>query len=62
MNSWHALKLTLDPTGTVSCYVDGVLVSSCAPKLYYARANPWTLTLGNFSGDIDEVRISNVVR
>ncbi len=62
MNSWHALKLVFDATGTASCYVDGVLVSSVAAKFFYTRSTPWTLTLGNFNGDIDEVRISNVVR
>ena len=62
MNAWHAMKLTYDATGTASCYIDGNLVSSGAAKLNYQRNTPWTLTLGNFSGDIDEVRISNVVR
>ena len=62
MNAWHSLKLVFDATGTASCYVDGNLVSSAAAKLNYARNTVWTLTLGNFSGDIDEVRVSNTVR
>ena len=61
-NAWHALKLTFDATGVASCYVDGTLVSSAAAKLNYTRNTVWTLTLGNFNGDIDEVRVSNTVR
>jgi hypothetical protein len=63
LNSWHKLKLTMDDTGQVDCWIDGALASSCSTlNMDFGRTTPWTFTLGNFDGDIDEVRISNVVR
>jgi hypothetical protein len=63
LNAWHKLKLTLDATGQVTCWIDGAVAASCsALNMNYGRTTPWTLTLGNFNGDIDEVRISNTVR
>ncbi|MEI8197209.1 MAG: LamG-like jellyroll fold domain-containing protein, partial [Phycisphaerae bacterium] len=60
-NTWHAFKLTFTG-GLVSCYVDGNLLGSATAAPNYGRSSNWTLTLGNFDGYIDEVRVSNVVR
>ena len=63
LNSWHKLKITLNTKGQVNSWIDGVLVATgSAATMNYARTTPWTLTLGNFNGDIDEVRVSNIVR
>ena len=46
-----------------SAYIDGVQQSqrsSCPPE--FDATTRWTLTLGNFDGDIDEVRISKTLR
>ena len=61
-NGWHSLKIVFDPAGSSRCYIDGNLISNNPATFNYTRSNDWTLTLGNFDGDIDEVRISNVVR
>ena len=63
LNAWHQLKITLDARGAVTCWIDGVeAATGSAANMYYGRATPWVFTLGNFNGDIDEVRISNIVR
>jgi hypothetical protein len=62
-NVWHYVKITLDAKGQVSCWIDGTeAATGLAPDMNYKRKAPWSLTLGNFNGDIDEVRISDVVR
>jgi hypothetical protein len=56
--------ITFDPThNTTKAYIDGVLLgtSSNPPTSTQPTAN-WLLTLGNFDGDIDEVRISKMLR
>jgi Concanavalin A-like lectin/glucanases superfamily len=63
LNTWHSFKMTFDTNGITRCYIDGVLAgqpSTNAP--IYDHSKDWTITLGNFDGDIDEVRISNIVR
>jgi len=62
LNAWHKFKLTFAADGTTACYIDGNLVNSVATSILWWRPDPWVITLGNFDGDIDEVRISNVVR
>jgi hypothetical protein len=62
-NSWHYLKITLSAAGQVTCWIDGQQAATASgANLNFKRTTPWTFTLGNFDGDIDEVRISNVVR
>jgi hypothetical protein len=61
-NVWHDLRITFDTAGLIICYIDGAQISSVTSPFNYGRINNWTLTLGNFDGDIDEVRISNVIR
>jgi hypothetical protein len=67
LNAWHKLTITYDPAGIPAItrvYIEGVQTpracSTSAP--IYDPNTPWTLTLGNFDGDIDEVRISNTIR
>jgi hypothetical protein len=63
LRSWHLVRMTLDQGGMITCLVDGVVVGQkTVTNLNYGRENDFTLTLGNFDGDIDEVRVSNVVR
>lgn len=61
LNQWHFLRIT-HAGNTVSVYIDGNLIGSGATALNFGRTNDWVLTLGNFEGYIDEVRISNVLR
>ncbi|HEX4085297.1 MAG TPA: glycoside hydrolase family 9 protein [Chthoniobacteraceae bacterium] len=63
LNTWHQLKLTFAKSGNAACWIDGVQVGAVSGvKLNYQRGTPWTFTLGNFNGDIAEVRVSNIVR
>lgn len=64
--AWHDLRVTLDATGTAAVYLDGAplgrrQVPQELPVDGGGTAN-WLLRLGNFDGDIDEVRVSNTVR
>lgn len=61
LNQWHSLKM-VHSQSTVSVYIDGQLIGSGTTAFNFGRTNNWTLTLGNFQGYIDEVRISRVVR
>ena len=62
--TWHKLKITYqNSTGTTRTFIDGIQqsqCSSCPPE--YDAITRWTVTLGNFDGDIDEVRISGALR
>jgi hypothetical protein len=63
LNAWHYLKITRNTAGNVAVWIDGVeTASGSATNMNCARTTPWMLTLGNFNGDIDEVRVSNIVR
>src|SRR3989344_6018228 len=61
INQWHALRMTYDD-GVVNVYVDETLIGTANASMHPSRTNDWALTLGNFEGYIDEVRISDVVR
>jgi hypothetical protein len=63
LNTWHLLKLTLSSSGSIQCRLDGNLVGTAnAASFSGIRTNAWIFTMGNFDGDLDEVRVSNVVR
>lgn len=62
LHAWHKFACTCDCAGTTRAYIDGNLVSQSATAPTYDPTTPWTLTLGNFDGDIDEVRISTALR
>lgn len=61
-NTWHLLKVTISSGGSIQCTLDGTVVGSGTAATWSNRTNAWILTLGNFDGDLDEVRISNIVR
>lgn len=61
LNTWHAVRITYDAQQVVSIYIDDVLVGSRAMSTTN-RTNDWSVTLGDFDGFIDEVRISDTVR
>ncbi len=60
--TWHSLKLTVAANGIAQCYVDGSLVAGGTSNFNFTRTSNWTLTIGNMDGDIDELRVSNIVR
>jgi hypothetical protein len=70
-NTWHKIKITVQLTTSLQTattvtklYVDdqlaGNATSSTNPSPF--KSDAWTLTLGDFVGDYDEVRISNTLR
>jgi Glycosyl hydrolase family 9/Cellulase N-terminal ig-like domain/Concanavalin A-like lectin/glucanases superfamily len=62
IGTWQHLRMTLDANGLATTYLNGVVISSATTTMGHNRTNPWTLTIGNFIGDIDEVRVSRVAR
>jgi hypothetical protein len=62
LNTWHQLRVTFNTNGVSTAYIDGVLRTNVTFAPNYGRTSNWTLTLGHFDGDIDEVHISNTVR
>jgi endoglucanase len=64
LNAWRKFKLTFAADGTARCYINDTQIGTAMTSIDAARNSPptWTITLGNFDGDIDEVRISNIVR
>jgi hypothetical protein len=61
-NIWHYIKITLDSAGATHLYVDGATLGTSNIAPYHDRSDLWTLHIGDFDGDIDEVRISNAIR
>lgn len=62
LGTWQHLRMTLDATGLVTTYLNGIAISSSMTTMAPGRTTPWTLSIGNFVGDIDEVRVSRVAR
>jgi hypothetical protein len=62
VNQWSLLRITYDGNSLVECHVNDTLIGSVYDEPNASRTNDWNLLLGNFDGDIDEVRISSVVR
>jgi len=64
-NAWHNLRITykaVSGTPTTTVYIDGVFTKSMSTPQPNVYGNDWILTIGNFDGDTDEVRISSVDR
>lgn len=61
MGTWQSLKLSRDENGHFECWFDNVLMGTLdgIPE-GLERENDWLLTIGNFNGYIDEVRISGL--
>ena len=62
LNQWHHIQILFDGTDQVQFYLDGSLLGSAARQPHFRRNNAWKLELGHFDGDLDELRISSVVR
>lgn len=63
-DTWHLLKITVDSSGHTTVYVDDMNHSAADANTSWGY-NPgaaWTLSLGDFVGCIDDVRISNTLR
>ena len=66
-NKWHHLRVVyklVSGSPTTTIYIDSSvpIVNNVPTPTVYTYNEDWTLTLGNFNGDIDEVRISNIDR
>jgi hypothetical protein len=59
---WLRVKLVQDAAGVVKTYVNDSLISETVKPPNGGRENDWQLTLGNFDGYIDELRISIAAR
>lgn len=57
-NAWHRIQISFDGTHTIKLWIDGILTNTVELEPNIDRSNDWTLTLGNFDGDLDEVHIS----
>ena len=71
LNTWHQLRVTVSPPFSTNgvvvnetrVYVNGVAQTTNYPAAPNNNSSEnWTLHLGDFDGDIDEVRISNIAR
>jgi len=62
LNTWHSFRLVLGTDGISHLYVDNAQVGSSTVMPNYSRTGNWTLMLGNFNGDVDELRISNATQ
>ncbi|MEM7384375.1 MAG: PKD domain-containing protein, partial [Verrucomicrobiota bacterium] len=58
LNQWHQLQIAFDGSNTVQLYVNGNLLNTSIKAPNFSRGQNWTLTLGNFDGDIDEVLVT----
>jgi hypothetical protein len=59
---WQHIQMTRDTLGNVSFWVDEKCVTSAQVENNYKRTDDWTFRLGDICADIDEVRISNIIR
>lgn len=64
LNTWVKMKITYDfSTSDYKIYFNDVLAASHTGNgINSSRTNAFALTLGNFEGYIDEVRISDIIR
>ena len=59
-NTWHAIKITATPAGLTSVYIDDMTTpAATATHTVNWSVTNWQLSMGNFIGYIDELRISN---
>ncbi|MFT5854447.1 MAG: putative repeat protein (TIGR03806 family), partial [Verrucomicrobiales bacterium] len=61
LGQWHQVRVEYDGDEMVSCIIDGVTISSVAMPPDIDRNTPWTLSLGNFDGDLDELYITRSI-
>lgn len=62
-NSWHHVKMTVDTSETTRIYIDDMAnaAASHSTPANYNTAPSWQLSMGDFVGCIDYLRISNGV-
>jgi len=60
--TWQHLKITRSTAGVYNCWINDTCLSTTTSTANYGRTNAWIFTIGNIDADIDEVRISNIVR
>lgn len=72
-DTWHEIRITVEPTprpyhAAMSVYIDGIRRGGPDLVIYNPRLIPyeqeqedWHLTIGQFDGDMDEVRISRTI-
>ena len=56
--TWQRLKIVRKADSTYECWLDSTLLASGTNTAGFGGTGAWTLTLGNFNGYLDEVRIS----
>ncbi len=57
-NRWVRLRLVFEAAGTkATLFVDGTVVRQQTVAFNTVRTNPFALVLGNFDGDLDDVRV-----
>ena len=62
-NTWHSLKVTVNGAGTTTMiYIDSQLFGPFTTNPSFVNGGNWILTMGDFVGDFDEIRISNTIR
>ena len=54
---WSSLKIVYDGFGNVDVLVNNTVIASSAATPNVTRTNDWTLILGNFDGDLDDVEV-----
>ncbi|MEM6911243.1 MAG: glycoside hydrolase family 9 protein [Verrucomicrobiota bacterium] len=57
LGQWHEVVLSYGLTEGVAAEINGVVEGQNAGGLNEGRSNDWTLVLGNFSGEIDELEV-----
>lgn len=67
LNTWHHIRVTVGSTvsgqNQTIVYVDGMAqTTNSTPAPNNNTTENWILHIGDFDGDLDEVRISNTVR
>lgn len=63
-NTWHHIKMTVDTSPTTRIYIDHMTnpAASQSTPANYNTAPSWQLSMGDFVGCIDYLRISKGVR
>ena len=57
-NTWIDMAMRYDATGMAAIYINGVPIYDQATAMQTRADKPWALTLGNFEGYVDELRVS----
>ena len=58
LGAWHRLRLLVAGDGPAEIYLNERLIGARSSSMNYLLTSDWILTLGNFDGDIEQVRIT----